>query len=100
MWEPQWKVSPGRRLLSGRNSAPSCPDIVASAQAAEGVGADAVTLVNTLSAMQVDLESRSIVLSGGFGACPGPRFTQLLLRAIFQVHTALPRLPVIGVGGN
>jgi dihydroorotate dehydrogenase (NAD+) catalytic subunit len=79
--------------------APSSPDIVASAQAAEAAGAQGVTLVNTLSAMSVDLDRRVITLSGGYGGLSGPALHPIALRAVYQVHSALPRLPVVGVGG-
>lgn len=79
--------------------APSTPDIVACAQAAERNGASAVTLINTMSAMEVDLQSYTATLSGVFGGLSGPPLHPIALRAIYQVHSALPKLPIVGVGG-
>lgn len=79
--------------------APSSPDLVQSAQAADSYGASAVTLINTLPGMEVDLASKSLPLSGGYGGLSGAPLHPIAMRAVFQVHQALPRLPIIGVGG-
>ena len=79
--------------------APTTPDLVACSQAAQRSGASAVTLVNTISAMSVDLDRRSTTLSGVLGGLSGPPLHEVALRAIYQVHSALPRLPIVGVGG-
>jgi dihydroorotate dehydrogenase (NAD+) catalytic subunit len=79
--------------------APSTPDIVQSAQAADSYGASAVTLINTLPGMEVDVASKSIPLSGGYGGLSGAPLHPIAMRAVYQVHQALPRLPIIGVGG-
>ena len=79
--------------------APTTPDIVACAGAAQEAGASAVTLVNTLSAMSVDLDRRSVTLSGVLGGMSGPPLHEVALRAIYQVRSAFPRLPIVGVGG-
>jgi len=79
--------------------APSAPDIVACAAAAADVGADAVTLVNTLSAMAVDTASQAPTLSGIYGGLSGPPLHAIALRAVHQVHAARQDIPIIGVGG-
>lgn len=79
--------------------APTTPDLVSVAEAAVSNGADAVTLVNTLSAMEVDLENRRPVVSGTYGGLSGPPLRPVALRAVHQVHNALPEVPIVGVGG-
>jgi dihydroorotate dehydrogenase (NAD+) catalytic subunit len=79
--------------------APSTPDLVGCARAAQDAGAEAVTLVNTLSGMGIDIDSRLPSLSGVFGGLSGLPLHPIALRAIFEVHSALPNLPIIGVGG-
>lgn len=78
---------------------PTTPDLVSIAEAATANGADAVTLVNTLSGMAVDIETMSGPLSGFYGGLSGPPLHPVALRAINQVHSALPEVPIIGVGG-
>lgn len=78
---------------------PTTSDLVSVAEAAASRGADAVTLVNTLSAMAIDLEGRRPMLSNTYGGLSGPPLHPIALRAIHQVHSALPELPIVGVGG-
>jgi dihydroorotate dehydrogenase (NAD+) catalytic subunit len=78
---------------------PTTSDLVSVSEAASSRGADAVTLVNTLSAMAIDLESRRSTLSRTYGGLSGPPLHPIALRAVHQVHSSLPELPVIGVGG-
>ncbi len=62
-------------------------------------GADAVTLINTLLGMVIDPQSRRPVLGAGGGGYSGPPIHPVAVRTVFDVHAALPDLPIIGVGG-
>jgi dihydroorotate dehydrogenase (NAD+) catalytic subunit len=71
------------------------------AAAAHGAGAEAVTLVNTVLAMAIDPETRRFRLGSGprGGGLSGPAIHPIAVRAVFDVHRALPDLPIVGVGG-
>jgi len=74
-------------------------DVVEIAAAARDGGADAVTLVNTLLGMAIDPETRRRRLGGGGGGLSGPAMHPVAVRAVWDVHAALPDLPIVGVGG-
>lgn len=78
---------------------PNVTDIVSIAAAAQQAGAEAVTLVNTLMGMVIDLKSRSPLLGGGGGGVSGPAIHPIAVRAVYEVHAALESLPIVAVGG-
>jgi dihydroorotate dehydrogenase (NAD+) catalytic subunit len=71
------------------------------AGAAHEAGAEAVTLVNTVMGMAIDPETRRFRLGSGpgGGGVSGPAIHPIAVRAVFDVHRALPGLPIVGVGG-
>jgi dihydroorotate dehydrogenase (NAD+) catalytic subunit len=69
------------------------------AAAAADAGAEAVTLVNTVLGMVIDVETRRPVLGAGGGGLSGPAIHPVAVRAVHDVHRALPQLPIVGVGG-
>lgn len=77
---------------------PNVTDITVIARAAADAGADAVSLINTLLGMAIDLDSRTPRLPLGFGGLSGPAIKPIALRMVWQVAQAV-RIPVIGVGG-
>jgi dihydroorotate dehydrogenase (NAD+) catalytic subunit len=77
---------------------PNASDLVATARAAEGEGADALTLVNTFVGMAVDVESRRPMLANVTGGLSGPAIRPLAVFMTWQVCQAV-RIPVIGMGG-
>jgi len=85
---PRWaKLSPNTDRLV---------EIAASAQRA---GAEALTLVNTVFGLQFDIKTRRPSLGAGGGGLSGPAIRPIAVRAISDVHAALPQMPLIGVGG-
>jgi dihydroorotate dehydrogenase (NAD+) catalytic subunit len=78
---------------------PNAPDLVGTARAAVAGGADALTLINTLRAMAIDAEKRRPVLARGCGGLSGPAIKPIALRMVWEVHRALPEVPVVGIGG-
>jgi len=74
----------------------SVPEIAAAA--ADG-GAEAVTLINTLPGMVIDLDGRAPALGAGGGGLSGPAVHPVAVRAVFDVHSELPDLAIVGVGG-
>ena len=74
-------------------------DLAAVAQAALDAGAEALTLINTVPAMLIDLEQRRPVLGAGGGGLSGPALHPIALRAVYDVRAAFASVPIIGVGG-
>ena len=77
---------------------PNVTDIAAIASAVEAEGADAVSLINTLMGMAIDIERRQPLHSIGTGGLSGPCVKPVALRMVHQVAKAV-RIPVIGLGG-
>lgn len=69
------------------------------AEAAVAGGADAVVLVNTLLGLAIDVDSRRPVLGAGGGGLSGAAIHPVAVRAVWDVHRALPEVPIVGVGG-
>jgi len=78
---------------------PDVTDLVSVAAACAEAGADGLTLINTLLGMAVDPVSMRPVLAGTTGGLSGPAIRPVAVRAIWQVHRALPAVPIMGVGG-
>jgi dihydroorotate dehydrogenase (NAD+) catalytic subunit len=87
----------GRRPIIAKLS-PNVTNIVEIARAAEDGGADGISLINTLLAMAVDVETRRPKLANIFGGLSGPAIKPIALRMTYQVATAV-KIPVIGMGG-
>ncbi|MDQ3693647.1 MAG: dihydroorotate dehydrogenase [Chloroflexota bacterium] len=77
---------------------PGALDIVAVALAVEAAGADAVSLINTLVGMSIDVRRRQPVLANATGGLSGPAIKPVALRMVYQVAAAVT-IPVIGMGG-
>ncbi len=78
---------------------PNVTDIVEIAAAAHQGGAAALTLVNTVKGMAIDPSTRRPRLGTGGGGLSGAGIRPVAVRAVFDVHQALPHVPVVGVGG-
>lgn len=80
---------------------PNVTDLVPIAAAAQEGGAEAVTLINTVMGMAIDPVTRRFRLGSGVlgGGLSGPAIHPIAVRAVFDVHRALPDLPIVGVGG-
>jgi len=77
---------------------PNVTDIVEIAKAAEEGGADGISLINTILAMAVDIETQRPKLANIFGGLSGPAIKPIALRMVYQVASAV-KIPVIGMGG-
>ena len=77
---------------------PNVTDITEIAKAVEGAGADAVSLINTMLGMAIDVEKRKPVLSTVTGGLSGPAIKPVALRMVWQVAKAVG-VPVVGLGG-
>ncbi|MEI6519731.1 MAG: dihydroorotate dehydrogenase [bacterium] len=77
---------------------PNVTDIVAIAQSAEQGGADALSLINTLLGMRIDINSRKPILANNVGGLSGPAVKPIAIRMVWQVRNST-KLPIIGMGG-
>ncbi len=77
---------------------PNVTNIAEIAKAVEGVGADGVSLINTLLAMAINAETKKSVLSTITGGLSGPAIKPIALRMVWQVAQAV-KIPIIGMGG-
>lgn len=77
---------------------PNVTDITEMARAAESGGADALSLINTLTGMKIDVHRRSFVLANKTGGMSGPAIHPIAVRMVYQTANAV-KLPIIGMGG-
>ena len=77
---------------------PNVTDITEMAKAAEAGGADALSLINTLTGMQIDVERQKFVLANKTGGLSGPAIKPVAVRMVYQVANAV-QVPIIGMGG-
>jgi dihydroorotate dehydrogenase (NAD+) catalytic subunit len=92
-----------------RNSAPGVPvlaklspdvtDIVDIAKACVDAGADGLSMINTLLGVVIDTDTMLPHLGGTTGGVSGPAIRPIAVRAVWQVHAAMPQVPIVGMGG-
>lgn len=78
---------------------PDVTDITKIAQGVVDSGADALALINTVLGMVINLDTMKPHLGGKTGGLSGPAIRPIAVRAIYQVHSALPQVPILGMGG-
>ncbi|MBE7034616.1 MAG: dihydroorotate dehydrogenase [Ruminococcaceae bacterium] len=77
---------------------PNVSDITETAKAAEAAGADALSLINTLTGMAIDVKTRRPILANVVGGLSGPCVKPVALRMVYQVYKTVS-IPIIGMGG-
>ena len=77
---------------------PNVTDITEMARAAEAAGADAISLINTLTGMKIDIHRRSFLLANKTGGMSGPAVKPVAVRMVWQCAQAV-KIPIIGMGG-
>lgn len=77
---------------------PNVTDIVSIAKACESVGADGISLINTMLGMRIDLKTRKPVIANKMGGFSGPAIFPVAVRMVYQVAQSV-KIPVIGMGG-
>ncbi|MBD3227489.1 MAG: dihydroorotate dehydrogenase [Candidatus Lokiarchaeota archaeon] len=77
---------------------PNVTNISEIAKAAEKGGADAITAINTVRAMAIDIETGYPILSNIYGGLSGPAIRPIAIRAVFDIYKTV-NIPIIGVGG-
>ena len=78
---------------------PDVTSIVDVAKSVYNAGADGVALINTVLGMVINIDTMKPHLGGKTGGLSGPAIRPVAVRAIYQVHEALPELPILGMGG-
>lgn len=77
---------------------PNVTDITEMARAADAAGADAISLINTLTGMKIDIERRRFALANKTGGMSGPAIKPIAVRMVWQCANAV-KIPIIGMGG-
>lgn len=77
---------------------PNVTDITEMAKAAEAAGCDAISLINTLTGMKIDINRRKFVLANKTGGLSGPAIKPVAVRMVYQCAQAV-NIPIIGMGG-
>lgn len=77
---------------------PNVADIVSIAKAAESEGADALSLINTLTGMRIDIRTRRPIIRNNTGGLSGPAVFPVAVRMVWQVSSAV-QIPIVGMGG-
>lgn len=93
------KRSVGNSLPIIAKLSPDVTDIVAIAQEVVDAGADGLAMINTLLGMVINTETMRPQLANKTGGLSGPAIRPVAVRAIYQVHAALPNIPIVGMGG-
>ena len=93
-----------RRTIGGElpiiaKLSPDVTDLPAIARGVVDAGADGLALINTVLGMVINIDSMKPHLGGKTGGLSGPAIKPVAVRAIFQVHAALPKVPILGMGG-
>ena len=78
---------------------PDVTDIVSVARAVTEAGADGLSMINTLLGLVIDPDTMRPVLGGITGGLSGPAVRPVAVRCVWQVHAALPEVPILGMGG-
>ena len=78
---------------------PDVTDIVPVARACADAGANGLSMINTLLGLVIDPDTMRPVLGGVTGGLSGPAIRPVALRCVWQVHAALPNVPILGMGG-
>lgn len=78
---------------------PDVTDLPAIAKGVVDAGADALALINTVLGMVINIDTMRPHLGGKTGGLSGPAIRPIAIRAVYQVHEALPHIPILGMGG-
>ena len=93
-----------RRTIGGElpiiaKLSPDVTDLVSIARGVVDAGADALALINTVLGMVINLDTMRPHLGGKTGGLSGPAIRPIAVRAVYQVHEAMPTVPILGMGG-
>jgi dihydroorotate dehydrogenase (NAD+) catalytic subunit len=89
--------TPGVPVLA--KLSPDVTDIVAVARAVVAAGADGLSMINTSLGLVIDTDTLRPALAGVTGGLSGPAIRPIALRCVWQVHAAMPEVPILGMGG-
>ena len=90
-------TNPGIPVLA--KLSPDVTDIVTIAKSVVDAGADGLSMINTLLGMVIDTDTMRPSLAGVTGGLSGPAVRPVAVRCVYQVHAALPDVPIVGMGG-
>ena len=90
------KANTGKMVIA--KLSPNVTDIVVMAKAVEAAGADALSLINTITGMKIDIYRRKFAIANKTGGMSGPAIKPIAIRMVYQVAQAV-KIPIIGMGG-
>jgi dihydroorotate dehydrogenase (NAD+) catalytic subunit len=90
-------TNPGIPVLA--KLSPDVTDIVAIAESVIDAGADGLSMINTMLGMVIDTDTMRPTLAGVTGGLSGPAIRPVAVRCVYQVHAAMPDVPIVGMGG-
>ena len=93
-----------RRTIGGElpiiaKLSPDVTDLVSIARGVVDAGADGLALINTVLGMVINVDTMRPHLGGKTGGLSGPAIRPIAVRAVYQVHAAMPQVPILGMGG-
>ena len=91
------KIAPGIPVFA--KLSPDVTDISVIARSCVDAGADGLSVINTLLGMVIDTDTMRPALAGVTGGLSGPAIRPVAVRCVWQVHQALPEVPILGMGG-
>lgn len=98
LWDITKEIKKHARQPIIMKLSPNVTDIAEMARAAEAAGADALSLINTITGMKIDIHRRKFALANKTGGMSGPAIKPIAVRMVYQAAGAV-KIPVIGMGG-
>ncbi len=98
LYDITWRIKERARQPVIMKLSPNVTNISEMARACEAAGADAISLINTITGMKIDIEKRCFVLANKTGGLSGPAIKPVAVRMVYECAKAV-KIPVIGMGG-
>ena len=98
LYDITWQIKKKAKQPVIMKLSPNVTDITEMAKAAEAAGADALSMINTITGMKIDIHRKKFVLANKTGGMSGPAVKPVAVRMVYQTAQAV-KIPIIGMGG-
>ena len=98
LYDITWQIKKKAKQPVIMKLSPNVTDITEMARAAEAAGADAISMINTITGMKIDIHKKKFVLANKTGGMSGPAIKPIAVRMVYQTAQAV-KIPIIGMGG-
>lgn len=98
LYDITWQIKKKAKQPVIMKLSPNVTDITEMARAAEAAGADAISMINTITGMKIDIHRKKFVLANKTGGMSGPAVKPVAVRMVYQTAQAV-KIPIIGMGG-